>query len=373
MSIVIISVTPAPTGTSGGALTTASILGAAGNAAATHGAATAKAAHSAPTAKAGHGKGSEQAQAFRKLLLAGLERGQPKSASEAARLAAAKAMGAKHAHAKTRTRKDPHGKNHGHSASAAVPGAPVPITTASRPKRPSSAENTSAKIDATGHRRAPNDGAVAAQTKGDTQAQSVQAAPIDSHAATHKAASATAKIAASGTALPPTASAHGQALSAAPAAALLHPSGAPAHPAAPAALRLELPVAHAAWGAGLADHVAWMVNQSVQHAELHLNPPELGPLHVSLTLHNAQANAQFVAQHPAVRDALAAALPRLKQMLAGSGIALGNATVSADSSHGQPGTPRQGTQQHTPRDITPVTPLSTTALRLPRGMVDIFA
>lgn len=370
MSIVIISVTPAPTGTSGGALTTASILGAAGNAAATHGAATAKAAHSAPTAKAGHGKGSEQAQAFRKLLLAGLERGQPQSASEAARLAAAKAVGAKHAHAKTRTRKDPHGKNHGHSASAAVPGAAVPITTTSRPKTPSSAENTSAKIDATGHRRAPNDGAVAAQTKGD---KPVQAAPIDPHAATHKAASATAKIAASGTALPPTASAHGQAPAAAPAAALLHPSGAPAHPATPAALKLDLPVAHAAWGAGLADHVAWMVNQSVQHAELHLNPPELGPLHVSLTLHNAQANAQFVAQHPGVRDALAAALPRLKQMLAGSGIALGNATVSADSSQGQPGTPRQGTQQPAPRDITPVTPLSTTALHLPRGMVDIFA
>ena len=74
-----------------------------------------------------------------------------------------------------------------------------------------------------------------------------------------------------------------------------------------------------------------MANQSRQVAELHLNPPNLGPLEVRLTINSDQASAMFVSHHAAVREAIEAALPRLREMLADNGIMLGNTTVSSES------------------------------------------
>jgi flagellar hook-length control protein FliK len=75
----------------------------------------------------------------------------------------------------------------------------------------------------------------------------------------------------------------------------------------------------------------WMANQNHQVAELHLNPPNLGPLEVRLTINNDQASALFVSQHSAVRDAIESAMPRLREMLADNGITLGNASVGSES------------------------------------------
>jgi flagellar hook-length control protein FliK len=74
-----------------------------------------------------------------------------------------------------------------------------------------------------------------------------------------------------------------------------------------------------------------MANQSQQVAELHLNPPNLGPLEVRLTISNDQASASFVSLHSAVREAIETALPRLREMLADNGIMLGNVTVGSES------------------------------------------
>lgn len=121
------------------------------------------------------------------------------------------------------------------------------------------------------------------------------------------------------------------------AAVLLQVTGlAPAPVAAPATenLKLEARVGAPGWNGELAQKVVWMVTQQHQVAELHLNPPHLGPLEVILTIGNdagAQASAQFTSPHWAVREAIEAALPRLREMLADNGIALGNVTVSADS------------------------------------------
>jgi hypothetical protein len=86
------------------------------------------------------------------------------------------------------------------------------------------------------------------------------------------------------------------------------------------------------WSEALSQKVLWMVTEGRQTAELSLNPPDLGPLQVVLSVDNDQASAMFVSQNPDVRQALEAALPRLKEMMAESGISLGSTTVSADSS-----------------------------------------
>jgi len=69
------------------------------------------------------------------------------------------------------------------------------------------------------------------------------------------------------------------------------------------------------WGQALAQRIVWMVGQDKQVAELRLNPANLGPLEVKLTLHHDQASVSLLASTGAVRDALEQALPRLRDML----------------------------------------------------------
>jgi hypothetical protein len=135
-------------------------------------------------------------------------------------------------------------------------------------------------------------------------------------------------------------------------------------------------VAAAGWDRGLGEKVLWMAGQQLQVAQLHLNPPELGPLQITLTLSNDQASAQFVSQHALVREAIEAAMPRLREMLAEGGITLGNASVSADSfreqAQGQQDSRNQGSRGVTQAETSGAFRL-TQSLRATHGLVDIFA
>ena len=91
----------------------------------------------------------------------------------------------------------------------------------------------------------------------------------------------------------------------------------------------------AGWDNALGQKVLWMVSNQQQVAELSLNPPDLGPLQVVLSISDDQVSAMFISQQADVRQALEAALPRLKEMMADSGINLSNTTVSADSTRQQ--------------------------------------
>lgn len=82
------------------------------------------------------------------------------------------------------------------------------------------------------------------------------------------------------------------------------------------------------WGTAIADRVMWMVQGEQQFAKLRLNPPNLGPLEVRVSVHQDQASVSFLAQHAAVRDALEAALPRLREMFDQQSLQLVRADVS---------------------------------------------
>jgi flagellar hook-length control protein FliK len=130
------------------------------------------------------------------------------------------------------------------------------------------------------------------------------------------------------------------------------------------------------WDQGLGDKLVWMASQKHQVAELHLNPPDLGPLKITLTLDHDQASAQFVSAHASVREAIEAAMPRLREMLADGGITLGNTSVSTDSFREQ--------AQHEPRAYQAPSAAPAAAdsgagtrgehrLRRAHGLVDTFA
>ena len=107
--------------------------------------------------------------------------------------------------------------------------------------------------------------------------------------------------------------------------------GAAAMPRPPEQMTVVARVGSAEWGGAVGEKVLWMANQNNHVAELHLNPPSLGPLEVRLTVNDDQATALFVSHHSAVREAIETAMPRLREMLANNGIMLGNASVSAES------------------------------------------
>ncbi len=104
---------------------------------------------------------------------------------------------------------------------------------------------------------------------------------------------------------------------------------APAAPAHVPVRAVEPPVGSEAWGTAIGQQMIRMTASGEHVAELNLNPAGLGPLKVSLTLGDNQAQAMFVSAHESVRKAIEAALPQLRSQLADQGISLGQASVDA--------------------------------------------
>ena len=71
-----------------------------------------------------------------------------------------------------------------------------------------------------------------------------------------------------------------------------------------------------------------MVNQQVQAAEIKLNPPNLGAVEVRVNVDGDEVQVSFTAQQGLAREALEAAIPRLREMFAEQGLNLADVDVS---------------------------------------------
>jgi flagellar hook-length control protein FliK len=98
--------------------------------------------------------------------------------------------------------------------------------------------------------------------------------------------------------------------------------------AAEAASTLSPQVGTPDWEEALGQKVVFLSNAHSQSAELTLNPKDLGPLQVVLQVADNHAHALFVSQHQQVREAVEAALPKLREAMEANGIGLGSASVS---------------------------------------------
>lgn len=138
------------------------------------------------------------------------------------------------------------------------------------------------------------------------------------------------------------------------------------------------------WSSEFSQKINWMITQRHQVAELHLNPPNLGPLEVVLEISDNHATALFTSAHGVVRDAVENALPKLREMFAENGITLGNATVSDQSprDRGAQGFPNRDSDTAAQHDMSAshsespeMASATTRTLSSHRhnGMVDIFA
>ncbi len=85
----------------------------------------------------------------------------------------------------------------------------------------------------------------------------------------------------------------------------------------------------------LGEKIRWMVNARNTMAEIRLDPPELGSMQVRVNVAGDAASVSFVVQSQQAKEALADAMPKLRDMLSEQGIELGDAQVRKDNSSGQ--------------------------------------
>ena len=96
--------------------------------------------------------------------------------------------------------------------------------------------------------------------------------------------------------------------------------------------QIATPVDHAAWQDVFNQQVVMLGNQQVKQAAIRLNPPELGPIEVTIKLNQDHTSISFNAQHTQVRDAIEQAIPRLRELFNETGLNLADVNVSDDQS-----------------------------------------
>ncbi len=125
------------------------------------------------------------------------------------------------------------------------------------------------------------------------------------------------------------------------AAAGLNPFSQASSPVPGTGQAIATPLHQSGWDADFGRQVVMLARDAhsgAQTAELRLDPPELGPLRISISLSDGTASAVFVSAHASVRQAVESALPQLSQQLAQAGISLGQTHVG---DQGQGGFARQ--------------------------------
>ncbi len=164
-------------------------------------------------------------------------------------------------------------------------------------------------------------------------------------------------------------------------------NNAPAHqstalPSHTSALSVPTPIREQNWATDFGQKIMWLANNDKQAAQLTLNPQQMGPIDISLTIEKGSATASFVSANADVREAIETAMPRLREMFANAGISLGQTNVSAESfkQHAGDGNSNGSASASWPRDnaILATDLAGTLSSRSGfsqrgNGMVDIFA
>ncbi len=99
------------------------------------------------------------------------------------------------------------------------------------------------------------------------------------------------------------------------------------------------------WSAAVGEKVLWLAAQNITAAEIRLDPPELGPMLVKVSVNQEQASVSFTSHHAGVREVLDQNLSRLRDMFIEQGLDLVNVDVSDKSFHRQQ-SDGKGTQPH---------------------------
>lgn len=94
---------------------------------------------------------------------------------------------------------------------------------------------------------------------------------------------------------------------------------------------IEAPVGSPLFADEAAQRVTWLAKSGVEHAEIRVTPPDMGPIQVSIEMKQNEATINFTVHQTDTRVAVEDSLHRLEAMLADSGISLAQANVGQGS------------------------------------------
>lgn len=138
-------------------------------------------------------------------------------------------------------------------------------------------------------------------------------------------------------------------------------------------LAMNAPVGSSGFAKELGQQITWLSGQDVKQAQIRLNPQDLGPLDVKVSVEHGRVDVSFMTQHPAATAAVQQGLDQLNQMLGGQGLSLGHATVGqhAQQQFAQQGQHAQASSNASDESVAD-TPIAA-ATRIAVGLVDAFA
>ncbi|MGE0805339.1 MAG: flagellar hook-length control protein FliK, partial [Burkholderiaceae bacterium] len=109
-----------------------------------------------------------------------------------------------------------------------------------------------------------------------------------------------------------------------------------------ASATIATPLDHADFPGALSAELTRFALDGIERAEIVLQPRELGPIRIELSLNGESASIAFAAAQPDTRQAIEQSLPLLKDMLSQHGLTLADSSVS-DGNAGRGGAPYAGT------------------------------
>jgi len=143
----------------------------------------------------------------------------------------------------------------------------------------------------------------------------------------------------------------------------------------PLVLEVATPAFTPGWQDEAVGRIAHVVMTRNERAELTLHPAELGPVSIRVEMQADQASLTIVAASAETRSALEQSLPQLRDLLAGQGITLGQASVH-DGQARRDDSPAPSSERAARADAEAASPpavASTWSVRPARGRVDVFA
>jgi flagellar hook-length control protein FliK len=135
------------------------------------------------------------------------------------------------------------------------------------------------------------------------------------------------------------------------------------------------PVGSSGFAKELGQQVTWLSGQEVKQAQIKLNPENLGPLDVKVSVEHGRVDVAFMTQHPETTAAVQQSLDQLNQMLGGHGLSLGHTSVGQHSQSQQFGeSSQQASSQASNATDNAEEDTGTSVLqRVAVGLVDAFA
>ncbi|MBN4073895.1 MAG: hypothetical protein COC05_01295 [Gammaproteobacteria bacterium] len=111
----------------------------------------------------------------------------------------------------------------------------------------------------------------------------------------------------------------------------------------PTQTQVAAPLNSSQWSEELGQRVRWLIGQNINAAQVRLNPAELGPVDVRINVTGDQVSVAFTSQFGVVREAIEAALPKLREMLENQGLNLADADINHGDNAERKGEDRAGT------------------------------